>query len=317
MTDEGDVYQRLRKHIDDMPIPYPETRSGVELRILRRLFTPEEAEVALGLSAVPEPVEKIRDVKDPEHYIVTSLAWDPEARLLFYTTDNYAYRDLLSLDPATGRARVLIKDARIGDLIMATSISLVSGHVVKTIQVPEVTGVSERLSGSANIQAGHFITLERWMEKETVKRLLPAEIAFAVCDTETFPLAEIALQRQLPFLAVRSITDRADEEIPRALLKVNDASGSYRFLRAVFLLLSKPRLIPAAIRLGRRGAVASENLWRAFEAVVDYVRADAELDARAKDAGALADELGARRADIIVVGLAAGQSRLPAALVNA
>src|SRR5512143_718373 len=60
MTDEGDVYRRLRKHIDDMPIPYPETPSGVELSILRRLFTPEEAEVALGLSAVPEPVEKIR-----------------------------------------------------------------------------------------------------------------------------------------------------------------------------------------------------------------------------------------------------------------
>ena len=103
---------------------------------------------------------------------------------------------------------------------------------------------------------------------ETVKRLLPAEIAFPVCDMETFPLVETARQRQLPFLGVRSITDRADEEIPRALLKVNDASGSYRFLRAVFLLLSKPRLIPAAIRLGRRGAVASENLWRAFEAVV-------------------------------------------------
>ena len=61
MTDQGDVYRRLRKHIDDMPIPYPETRSGVELSILKRLFTPEEAEVALGLSAVPEPVDRIRD----------------------------------------------------------------------------------------------------------------------------------------------------------------------------------------------------------------------------------------------------------------
>jgi Fe-S-cluster-containing hydrogenase component 2 len=60
MMDEGDVYRRLQKHIDDMPIPYPTTPSGVELSILRRLFTPEEAEVALGLSAVPEPVEKIR-----------------------------------------------------------------------------------------------------------------------------------------------------------------------------------------------------------------------------------------------------------------
>ncbi len=70
-----------------------------------------------AISLANGSVEKIRDVKDPEHYIVTSLAWDPEARLLFYTTDNYAYRDLVSLDPATGRARVLIKDARIGDLV--------------------------------------------------------------------------------------------------------------------------------------------------------------------------------------------------------
>ena len=60
MTDETDVYRRLRKHIDDMPIPYPETPSGVEVSILKRLFTPEEAEVALALSAVPEPVGKIR-----------------------------------------------------------------------------------------------------------------------------------------------------------------------------------------------------------------------------------------------------------------
>jgi len=57
MTD--DVYRRLQKHIDDLPIAYPATPSGVEISILKRLFTPEEAEVALSLSAVPEPVEKI------------------------------------------------------------------------------------------------------------------------------------------------------------------------------------------------------------------------------------------------------------------
>ena len=62
-------------------------------------------------------VEKIRDVKDPEHYIVTSLAYDPGAKTLFYTTDNYAYRDLLALDPETKQTRMLMKDARIGDLV--------------------------------------------------------------------------------------------------------------------------------------------------------------------------------------------------------
>jgi ferredoxin len=60
MAEVGDVYRRLQKHIDDLPVAYPATASGIELSILKRLFTPEEAEVALGLSAVPEPVETIR-----------------------------------------------------------------------------------------------------------------------------------------------------------------------------------------------------------------------------------------------------------------
>lgn len=53
------VYRRLQKHIDNMPVGYPATESGVELRLLQHLFTPEEAEMALYLSALPEPMEKI------------------------------------------------------------------------------------------------------------------------------------------------------------------------------------------------------------------------------------------------------------------
>ena len=50
-----DVYQKLRRHLDDLPGGYPTTESGVELRILRRLFSPEEAELAMKLTVIPEP----------------------------------------------------------------------------------------------------------------------------------------------------------------------------------------------------------------------------------------------------------------------
>ena len=56
MKETPDVYRRLQKHIDVMPVGFPATASGVELSILRRLFTPEEAEAALLLSALPEPL---------------------------------------------------------------------------------------------------------------------------------------------------------------------------------------------------------------------------------------------------------------------
>jgi NAD-dependent dihydropyrimidine dehydrogenase PreA subunit len=54
-----EIYRRLARHLDDLPGGFPPTESGVELRILERLFTPEEAELALHLQLVPEPAEAI------------------------------------------------------------------------------------------------------------------------------------------------------------------------------------------------------------------------------------------------------------------
>jgi Na+-translocating ferredoxin:NAD+ oxidoreductase subunit B len=51
---DADVYERLARHLDNLPGGYPRTESGVELSILRRLFTPEEAELALHLTLIPE-----------------------------------------------------------------------------------------------------------------------------------------------------------------------------------------------------------------------------------------------------------------------
>jgi hypothetical protein len=61
-------------------------------------------------------LERLVDIKGPVIYTVTSLAFDPTTHTLFYTTDNNAHRDLMSLDPATHRTHMLQKDARIGDL---------------------------------------------------------------------------------------------------------------------------------------------------------------------------------------------------------
>jgi len=36
---EQDVYERLREHLHQLPVGFPSTQSGVELRILKRLFT--------------------------------------------------------------------------------------------------------------------------------------------------------------------------------------------------------------------------------------------------------------------------------------
>lgn len=56
---QDDVYRKLRKEINKMPIPFSETGSGVELRLLKHLFTPEEAQIALHLNIMPETLNRI------------------------------------------------------------------------------------------------------------------------------------------------------------------------------------------------------------------------------------------------------------------
>ncbi len=54
-----DVYQKLARHLDKLPGGFPPTESGVELRILRRLFTEEEAALALKCTLIPEEARVI------------------------------------------------------------------------------------------------------------------------------------------------------------------------------------------------------------------------------------------------------------------
>ena len=61
---------------------------------------------------------KLHEIKGMMLYRVTSLAFDPAARKAYYTEDNNAYRDILSVDVDTGAKRMLLKDARIGDIVL-------------------------------------------------------------------------------------------------------------------------------------------------------------------------------------------------------
>jgi len=61
---------------------------------------------------------KLQEIKGMMLYKVTSLTFDPQTRQAYYTEDNGAYRDIVSVDVDTGRKEMLLRDARIGDLVL-------------------------------------------------------------------------------------------------------------------------------------------------------------------------------------------------------
>jgi hypothetical protein len=59
MDSSNHIYRKLQRHIGDIPFASPESESGLDVRLLKHLFTPEEAEIALALGELPEPLERI------------------------------------------------------------------------------------------------------------------------------------------------------------------------------------------------------------------------------------------------------------------
>jgi Pyruvate/2-oxoacid:ferredoxin oxidoreductase delta subunit len=53
------VYIKLQKHLDKQAVGFSATRSGVEIKILKHIFTPEEADIACCLSYRFEPIKTI------------------------------------------------------------------------------------------------------------------------------------------------------------------------------------------------------------------------------------------------------------------
>ncbi|MEO0248214.1 MAG: 4Fe-4S binding protein [candidate division WOR-3 bacterium] len=73
------VYERLARKLGEMPNGFPRTETGVELKILRKIFLPEEAEVFTKMTLLPETAAKIAERLD-KSIGDTEAFWDRMVR---------------------------------------------------------------------------------------------------------------------------------------------------------------------------------------------------------------------------------------------
>jgi adenosylhomocysteine nucleosidase len=182
---------------------------------------------------------------------------------------------------SAGFGGALYEEAKIGDIVWSTR-SLFIGGDGRTGQLEHhhegaVHGstigrqLGEKLSEKTAAAEGIIVTLSGMMSKSKIKKMIPHDLLFPVCDMETFYLAKLSHLNRVPFLALRSITDRLNEDVPLDLLAVTDSTGQYSFSRALMLLLAKPKLIPVGIKFGKNAARASKNLGMAVDSLVEIL----------------------------------------------
>ncbi len=189
---------------------------------------------------------------------------------------------------SVGFGGALYPGAAAGDLVWASRIFLVPRSADKEGVPPSdswqqllawegAAGIFIRLSRRLPVREGSILTLSNWGKKSKLIGSVPRALPLPVSDMETFFVARFSSEAKLPFLAVRAITDNAAEEIPRELLEVTDEDGMYKLSRALGVVISRPKLFPAIVRLGRNSHVASRNLSRLIEALAVMLEEEGDL----------------------------------------
>jgi len=100
-------------------------------------------------------------------------------------------------------------------------------------------------------------------EKSEAYARLPWGSAAAAADLETAAFARAAAERGIPYVALRAISDPAEESLPLDFNALRDSEGSVDARRVALAALARPWIVPSLWHLRARVSVCSENLARA------------------------------------------------------
>jgi hopanoid-associated phosphorylase len=86
-------------------------------------------------------------------------------------------------------------------------------------------------------------------------------------DMESHVAAAVASAYELPFAALRAVSDAAEERLPPAVTGAIDAHGRLKLGAVLTSIAKNPLQIPALIRTGRGSDAAEKSLLRSFDLI--------------------------------------------------
>lgn len=108
--------------------------------------------------------------------------------------------------------------------------------------------------------SGAVLTVDRVIGNQEEKRQLLARYPVLALDMESRGAAEVAQRYNLPFLAIRSIFDTIEDELPLPLLRVSNKRGQVQVRVLVQYLSTYPEALPLLCRTAHRWYRAQKRL---------------------------------------------------------
>jgi adenosylhomocysteine nucleosidase len=114
-------------------------------------------------------------------------------------------------------------------------------------------------SGARGLQPARLVTVSRIVATPSEKRRLREQTGADIADMEAVHAHAICETRNIPFLAVKAVSDTADTALSPALVNFL-AGGRISPLRAIVAIIRQPSLIREFQRLARDTRTATDRL---------------------------------------------------------
>lgn len=195
----------------------------------------------------------LREVKIMQRPGIVPLAGGGVAAQLEAALEGY-----IAQNPATG---ALFSSGIAGALDPALAV----GDVV--IDAPP-TLADQLLALLPGARTGKIVGRSRITATMVEKSLLRSATGAAAVDMESHIAARVAARHGLPFAAIRTISDTAQDSLPPAALVGMKANGGVALGRVLASLARRPAQLPALLRTGRSAETAFGALGRVYDTLV-------------------------------------------------
>jgi adenosylhomocysteine nucleosidase len=168
--------------------------------------------------------------------------------------DAFSVRGLVGAGVAGG----LSPGLGVGEILVGNPVRDASA----TVGAPDTSWV-ERALRSEGARRATLVTVDRLLWSTGGKASLWSTCSPtqpAAVDLESAAWARVAAERGIPYLILRSVLDRAEEDLPEFLARCQDPEGGLSRAKVVRHALLRPRLVPGLIALRTRTRSGGERL---------------------------------------------------------
>lgn len=163
---------------------------------------------------------------------------------------------------SAGFAGALSDKYSVGDILVAEAMQQLGKS--KTLQCSRNLVYAARDDGAK--QVNRFLTCDH-VVRTVEEKVQLAPFAGAV-EMESFAVASVARDHNLPLVAIRVISDTTDRDMPVRVDKMIDEKGRVNVGGVARQVVQHPLQLPALIRLGRDSRTAAEALANFLEAFI-------------------------------------------------